>query len=196
MRAVSLAVIGTNAALEVTPATDLNASGFTGGPFTPGSALYTLINSGDAVTAWAASKSQPWVTLSSTNGALSPGASVAISVSINTNASGLPAGAYTNTLDFLNLTTGNGNTTHLVTLQVNQRPGILAVAPLAGFNVAGITGENFAPTSMVYTLANSGLGPLAWTVSVSQPWVDAFPTNGLLAPGETAQVTVSLNSGI
>lgn len=196
VRSVSLTVIGTNAALAVTPASDVAASGFTGGPFTPGSALYTLVNPGDAQTTWAAASSEPWLTLSPTNAALAPNASAVVLAAINPSANHLPAGNYTSVIQFLNLTTGNGSTTRVFTLQISQRPGILAVTPAAGFAVSGVVGEPFAPASMVYVLTNAGEDLLEWQATVSQPWMDLAPTNGVLAPGQSAECTLSLNAGV
>ena len=56
--------------LEVIPANGWNSSGTVGGPFTPSNQSYTLKNTGGTAVSWAASKIQPWLSLSSENGNL------------------------------------------------------------------------------------------------------------------------------
>lgn|GEM_PF-863183 len=194
VRQVNLTVIGTNAALAVTPESGISSSGFTGGPFAPASQLFTLLNVGDATMNWAIRKSQPWLTLSATNGNLAPGGSVVVGALFNSAAGALPAGDYTDTLEFLNLTTGKGDTTRPVSLSVIERPGILAVAPVHGFLSAGVTGGPFDPESLIYTLTNSGTGPLTWQAVVSQAWIELSATNGFLSPGQTTNVVVRLSA--
>jgi uncharacterized repeat protein (TIGR02543 family) len=116
--------------LTVTPATALNATGAPGGPFTPSSMTYTLQNPGNSTITWSDSKSQPWVTLSSSGGSLTPGATTTITVSINTTAATLAVGTYSDTVSFTNTTNGNGNTTRAVNLTVTSAQPT-NIAPLA-----------------------------------------------------------------
>ncbi|MCP2606362.1 choice-of-anchor D domain-containing protein, partial [Candidatus Aminicenantes bacterium AC-708-I09] len=108
--------------LSVTPADGLSSSGLEGGPFSPSSKTYTLQNTGGTSINWTASKTQNWVSLSSTGGSLSPGASTTVTVSINSNANNLPAGDYSDTVTFTNTTNGSGNTTREVTLKIKPQP--------------------------------------------------------------------------
>jgi hypothetical protein len=62
-------------ALSVTPSDGLSSSGVQGGPFSPGSKAYTLTNTSEQSLAWTADKTQNWVTLDQTSGALAGGAS-------------------------------------------------------------------------------------------------------------------------
>jgi|GEM_PF-3383881 len=105
--------------LEATPANGWDSSGTVGGPFTPSNKTYTLKNTGGTAVNWAASKIQPWVSLSTDNGNLAPGASATVTVLINENASSLGLGSYNDSVAFNNVTTGGGNSTHPVNLTVH-----------------------------------------------------------------------------
>ena len=118
--------------LTVTPAGALNASGVAGGPFTPASIIYTLQNAGSSSIAWRASATQSWVGLSPTSGSLSPGASIAVTVLIDSLASTLAVGAYSDTVSFENLTNGGGNTSCPVSLAITDPTQLPTnIAPLA-----------------------------------------------------------------
>lgn len=104
--------------LEVTPAGDLNSSGAVGGPFSPGSIIYTLTNSSDSTLDWTASRAENWVSLSATSGSLAAGDSTTVTVSINANADSLATGNYSDTVSFVNTTTGHGSTSRSVKLAV------------------------------------------------------------------------------
>jgi subtilisin family serine protease len=184
----------TPGALAVSPSDGFSSSGNEGGPFSPSSKSYTLTNSGGESINWTASKSQSWVSLSSTSGSLAPGNSVTVTVSINSNANSLPPGSHSDTVNFSNTTNGNGNTSRTVTLTVNPTPGALAVSPSDGFSSSGNEGGPFSPSSKSYTLTNSGGESINWTASKSQSWVSLSSTSGSLAPGNSVTVTVSINS--
>jgi hypothetical protein len=106
--------------LAITPTGGLTSSGAEGGPFSPNSTIYTLTNSGGTSLNWSASKTANWVSLSATSGSLEAGASTTFTVSINGNADGLAAGSYSDTVSFVNTTTGNGNTSRGISLTVNS----------------------------------------------------------------------------
>ena len=128
-------------ALSVSPASGLSSSGTEGGPFSPGSILYTLTNSGTAAVAWTVDTSASWVDLSETGNILSPGSSVNVEVSISSQAASLATGTYSDWVTFTNTTNGVGTTTRSVSLTVNaDSAGTMAaanrttgVAPLAVF---------------------------------------------------------------
>jgi hypothetical protein len=180
--------------LSVTPADGLTSSGIQGGPFTPASEAYTLQNTGDSSINWTASNVLTWITLSSTNGTLSAGASTTVTVSINNNANGFTAGSYSATVSFTNTTNGNGNTTRPVSLTVIQR-GTLGVNQTGGLSSSGTQGGPFTPSSKDYTLQNGGGTSIDWTASKLQTWTTLSSTSGTLDPGASTTVTVSINSG-
>jgi subtilisin-like proprotein convertase family protein len=108
--------------LSLTPSNGFSTSGSWGGSFSPSSQTYTLQNTGGTPINWSVSKTQGWVTLSSTSGSLAAGASITLTVSINSNANSLMPGPYSDTVSFTNTTNGNGNTTRPVSLTVNALP--------------------------------------------------------------------------
>lgn len=114
-------------ALIVDSSGGLVSSGPVGGPFTPGSAVYTLSNTGGTTLNWTAGKTAAWIDLSPATGSLAPGASAEVTVTINDAAKALAAGGYNDTVGFSNTTTGNGNTNREVTLTVNA-PAALKLA--------------------------------------------------------------------
>jgi len=108
----------TPGSLSVTPAAGLVSTGAQGGPFSPAGQVYTLTNTGQTEINWTASTTQPWLTLSAAGGNLAGGASVIITASINSTATGLPAGSYAGAVTFTNATNGAGNTSRSVSLTV------------------------------------------------------------------------------
>ncbi|MCX8053622.1 MAG: hypothetical protein N3B12_07415, partial [Armatimonadetes bacterium] len=67
---------------------------------------------------WTVSASKPWVSLSTTGGSLPGGASAEVNVTINSAASSLPPGFYTDSVVFTNLTDHRGDTVRQVALTV------------------------------------------------------------------------------
>ena len=116
--------------LTITPTYPWTASGPQGGPFTPSSITFTLKNTGGSALTWNASKTQQWLTLSSTgSGSLAPGASATVTATINATAATLAAGAYFDTVTFNNVTDGS-STTRSVILSITT-PQTSNIAPLA-----------------------------------------------------------------
>jgi outer membrane protein assembly factor BamB len=106
--------------LEVSPAEGLSASGMVSGPFSPSSMVYTLANTGSSSLDWTASKTQDWVSLSETSGALAAGASTTVTVSINATADSLATGSYSDTVSFVNDSVSGDSDSLPVTLQVGS----------------------------------------------------------------------------
>ena len=104
--------------LRVTPSSGLAASGPAGGPFTPDSIIYTLENTTDDPLDYSVTQSQPWVSLTNPTGTLPSHGTAQVTVSINSNADTLGNGVYEDTVEFVNTTDHNGDTTRNVTLTV------------------------------------------------------------------------------
>ena len=60
---------------------------------------------------------------------------------------------------------------------------------------SGDAGGSFTPSSTTYTLTNNGSASINWSLTLSQIWLSASATSGVLAAGANTTVTVSLNSG-
>jgi hypothetical protein len=134
----------TPGALAVTPAFGLSSTGFVGGAFSPASLAYTLTNSGGSSLTWSASRNAAWFDLSATNGVLAPAGSATVLVSLNPTANTLPPGDYADSVSFVNVTTGAGNTFHAVNLTVNPIPTVtlaLSAVPSAWGSVSPANGN-------------------------------------------------------
>ena len=108
-RSVSL-TINSPGTLVVDTAGNLVSSGMVGGPFTPGSAVYTLSNPGGTSINWTAANTASWLDLSATGGSLAPGAFSSVTVSLNAAAEALVASTYNDTVSFGFTISGSGTT--------------------------------------------------------------------------------------
>jgi len=179
--------------LLVSPIEDFNSSGIRGGPFSPSSKKYMLLNPGNTSVDWSVTKTKDWVNISKTGGTLSAGGSDSVIVSIDSSANSLSPGTYTDTLKFIYIT-NNDTITVVVRLSVNPVPGYLLVSPVEDFNSSGIRGGPFSPSSKIYILSSSGETSVSWEVRKSKNWISIFPARGILSPGDSAIVIVSINS--
>ena len=94
--------------LRVDPPTGQAWSGHPGGPFSPGTGVYTLSNAGPVAVEWSGGSTQTWTTVGPTSGVLSAGAVGAVTVSVNAAANALGEGVYLDQVSFSNVTTGLG----------------------------------------------------------------------------------------
>ena len=188
-------VPSTGGGIVVTPATSLSASGNTGGPFSPSDQSFAIQNIGNTIVNWTAGNEQSWLSLSPTNGVLTPGQITNVIATTSTHANDLGEGSYLDTISFANANGGIGNTTRSFALTVNGLlPGVLSVSPDTDLSASGFSGGPFSPDTRIYTLHNSGGANLDWTAENDQPWLSLSDTNGALASGESATVTASLNT--
>ncbi len=124
--------------LSVSPTSGLIASGDKGGPFSPSSQSYTLMNTGGSSIVFDVSTGKSWVSLSKTGGTLSAGASTSVLVAIfGLEANFLDPGVYSDTVSFTNTTNGQGNTSRPVSLTVNAK----APSATSGATVTSVTGD-------------------------------------------------------
>jgi hypothetical protein len=67
-----------------------------------------------------------------------------------------------------------------------------SATPGTAFDVTGTQGlEDFAPTSIAYTLSNDGDSTLTWTGASTDTWVSLSPASGSLASAATVVVTAT-----
>ena len=69
----------------------------------------------------------------------------------------------------------------------------LNITPLTGFSASGPLGGPFSAISQTYTLTNVGTAPIKWSLPGLPSWLSASPAYGLLEPGQSLPVTLSLN---
>ncbi len=182
-----------SAVLAITPSGSTSFSGVFGGPFTPTSATYTLMNNGNTTLNWTeARSSSTWLSVTPTSGALAPGASTIMTLTLTASANTNAVGSNTATLTFNNTTTGDGNTTRTVNFTVSGAPVMAVTAGSLDSN--GPVGGTFTPSSTTFTISNSGSGPLSWTAAMAAAWLTLSPSSGTVNPGLTATVTASINT--
>ncbi len=172
---------------------DLLSSGTVGGPFTPGSAVYTVSNPGGSSINWTATKTASWLDLSAAGGSLAPGASTTVTVSYNAGAKDLAAATYNDMVSFTNLTNGSGDASRSVILTIVS-PGSLVVEATGDLVSSGLVGGPFTPDSAVFTLSNPGGTSISWTAANTATWLSLSVTGGDLAPGASTTVTASLSA--
>lgn len=124
----------------------LLSSGTAGVGFSPNSATFTLVNNGTSSLSWTARATQPWLSLSATNGTLAASGSTTVTASINANANVLGTGTDTDTISFTDVAT-NFIQTRPVTLGVVATPVITSST-----NVTATQGQLF-----LYQIAGSNV---------------------------------------
>jgi hypothetical protein len=93
-------------ALFISPSDSFFSVGLEGGPFEPPCKTYTLTNEDTSALNWTAEGTQSWFDVTPGCGTLSPGASVAVEMYINSTANTLTEGKYTDTVKFTNTNSG------------------------------------------------------------------------------------------
>ena len=85
-----------------------------------------------------------------------------------------------------------GNTTVTANFALS---GSLEVSPSEGLSATGRHGGPFDPSNQTYTLKNRSEKLVKWKVAKKPRWITVSPANGSLAPGEVAQVVMSIGPG-
>ena len=149
--------------LGVSPSSEITASGPVGGPFINTSATYSLKNHGTAAINWTATTSATWLALSASSGALAPGATTTVTVSLSPAANGLPAAILTEPVLFTNLGSGR-SLTRIANLYIGQ--------PDYFTELFDTTNNDTANTSFTFTPNTSAAG-----YSVVREPVTSFPSD-------------------
>jgi Divergent InlB B-repeat domain/Viral BACON domain len=178
-------------ALQVTPATNIVASGTQGGPFSPGSFSYTLSATIGSVN-YSITNVPSWLIASPTSGTVSTSATT-ITFTINSNANSLTPNTYVNSINFTNTTNNQGNTTRTATLTVNPPPPVLQVTPTTSIVASGTQGGPFSPSSFSYTLSATS-GRVNFSISGVPNWLTPSSTSGTASSGTTVTFTVNANA--
>lgn len=82
----------------------------------------------------------------------------------------------------------------LLCIFITSAFGALQIDPSEGFLSAGPEGGPFEPSQKTYTLTNTGQSSLYWGAEENVSWLQCSPEWGLLAAGNSVEVTVSINS--
>ena len=109
---------GGGAAMRVSPVGAFNSEGPYGGPFTPPSMDYTVINSAEEPISYEVTSDALWLDIDNASGTIPVGGTVDVTVSINGYAETLGNGHYESLVEFVNTTNHDGDTTRLATLEV------------------------------------------------------------------------------
>jgi len=175
--------------LVISPTSGFGATGPAGGPFSPNSQSYSLVNSGTNSLTWSFTNNSSWLGASATGGTLAAGATNSLTVSLTSAANNLAVGSYAASVGFSNWNTHvvQGIPFSLQTLQP------FSVAPTTGFNSSGLVGGPFSPASQNFVLTNSSSSPLAWSLINTSSWLSASATNATLAAYSASNVLVSLS---
>jgi hypothetical protein len=175
--------------LQVTPPTDVVASGLQGGPFSPSAFQYQLTSTGSPVS-FSISGVPSWLTPSATSGTTP----ATVTFTVNASANNLGAATYgPTTITVANTTNGQGTTTRAATLAVSAPVSALQVT---GGNVAasGPRGGPFTPSTFQYRLSTS-TGTASFSISGVPSWLTASATSGTATPtGATVTFTVNANA--
>jgi subtilase family serine protease len=76
------------------------------------------------------------------------------------------------------------------------QPDPLEILPAIGFTATETVGEPFRPASTLFQLTNSGPVSLNWSLINTSSWLQVSVTNGTLAVGGSADVTVNLAASV
>ena len=157
----------------------------------PDGQTVTISNTGAGPLTWTASEPIAWLVGSPASGTLAPGQSGALNLSINAEA--LAPGRHTGTLTIAAPGANGTPRTVEVALTVAPPPaGALDVSPAS---LAFAAEQGTSPAGQTVTISNTGAGPLSWTASEPIGWLVGSPASGTLSPGQSAALSVAVNSG-
>ena len=80
-----------------------------------------------------------------------------------------------------------------------SEPALMEVTPNSSvvWGSSGNAGGPFSPSSLTYTVTNRGTAEsLSWCAAKSQPWVTLSTECGVVGPGQSAAVTVSIDQAV
>jgi len=173
--------------------TQWTIAGPQGGPFSNPSLDVVLGNPGALPIDWSAASIPSFVLLDATSGVIPSGSQTTVHATLNQSvALTLVPDIYLEGLVFHNDSTAQPDIRIDCTLAVLTPDSSSQLEPDADLATQGAAGGPFTIDDVHYTLANTGIPPLAWEAHVADPWVSVDPASGLLAPGETVDLTVSI----
>lgn len=136
--------------LAVWPPRGFDAMGWAGGPFTPGSNVYTLENKSLASLDWEVLVSESWIEASPSTGTLSPAGTVNVTLAFTTATEALSVGDYSALVRFRN--TGSGyEITETVNLEVRQVASVPVQEGFEGGSVAALGSYWYSYGSSIFS---------------------------------------------
>jgi hypothetical protein len=154
----------------------------TAGLANPSSQSVGILNTGGGNLNWTATKTQPWLTLSSTSGTAPSNLVIGASIA------GLSPGTYSDTVTIAAPGANGSPQTVAVTLTVAPLPPALAVS-ISSLTFTGTAGAD-NPVSQSVAIENTGGGNFNWTASKTQSWLTLSATSG------SAPTTLSIGTAI
>jgi hypothetical protein len=143
---------------------------------------------------WQALPSTGWITVNPASGEVKGTNSSVTAIGVNTT--GLAPGHY---MGLVTLRAEKSTQTVIVYLDLQPAPPpsepIMGVSPLS-LNFSTISGQA-TPTGQAVTITNNGGSALQWHSNITlltTSWLSVSPGGGMVAPGETGQLTVNIST--
>lgn len=179
--------------MSVSPAGPIILTGTKCDGFTPGAAQYSIIPSTGSIN-WSVTNVPIYFDVTpATSGTTSSGITLTFTANVRAQTL-LPIGTHNFTINFNN-STGQGDTTRVITLVVNQCPDSLIVDGSLETTSTGIFGGPFEPSSFSNQVrASSGTINFAIDTTKLPSWLNASPTAGTVTNSSTANVVFTVNN--
>jgi len=148
-------------------------------------------------TPWSYSSTASWLSITPGSGQLKGTVSTVVTASVNAGGLAASSNPYYADLSFV---FGQSTLTVLVQLTVQVAPTptapVMSASPLS-LNFSTVQGLA-NPTGQVVTITNNGQSALSWHVTAmplpSFVWLAASPSGDTIAPGQSGQVTINVNT--
>lgn len=187
---VQLLVNGEQASWMLSPRDSLAASGPTGGPFTPVSRIYTLVNDGDRLLDWRAQNSEPWIEIQPDKNLLGSGDSESISVRFKPTVSAFAPGVYESTIEFSDQQGATSPLRIVARLVIQGNSSALVTLPDEEAVVRGNLPWEEGTTIPTYEIHNQGTQAGTWQANTDVTWLKLSPSGSRLEPGARASLDV------
>ncbi|MDF7806305.1 C25 family cysteine peptidase, partial [Pontiellaceae bacterium B12219] len=140
--------------LEVVPSIGWDAAAVEGNLPTPSQVDYTISNLDDSINLeWAAYSTEPWLSLSQTNGTLLPATGTNITATIDSI--GMGPGNYSASI-FIENQNSTNQEVRTVNLEISEAPGEIDISPVTGFSVTNLIGQQQFRTLVISNQAAFG----------------------------------------